>query len=500
VTHADVRDGGRARQTCSPREGAGRARATPWRPRPGLTVVAAAVALTLLSGLAGAAEDAAAPTWRAGVASVVITPDVPIWMAGYAARTKPADGKLQDLHAKALALEDPDGRRAVLVTTDLVGIPRDVASEVCEAIGGRHGLAREAVLLSASHTHSGPVVGSNLRPAHRIDEANRKLVDTYTAVLKDRLVEVAAAALAGLAPADIAWGTGQVTFAVNRRENPEAEVPNRRALGRLVGPVDHDVPTLAVRAKDGTLRAVLFGYACHATVLDGYEWSGDYPGFAQQAVESSRPGTTALFFAGCGADQNPLPRRSVALAEKYGRSLAAGVEAVLDAPMTPVEGSFAAAYAEVPLPFGDLPTREHLTEAAAGSNAYEAARAELLLKRLDEEGRLPADYPYPVQAWRLGGLTCVALGGEVVVDYALRIKRELDPAPIWVAGYANDVMAYIPSERVLREGGYEGGEAMVYYGLPSAWAPGVEDRIVAAVHGVADKVRGEPVPGTGAAR
>lgn len=465
-------------------------------------VPAASLTLALLTGSA-AGGDMPSPTWRAGVASVVITPDVPTWMAGYAARTKPAEGKLQDLHAKALAVEDPDGRRAVMVTADLVGIPRDVAAEVCEAIGSRHGLAREAVLLSASHTHSGPVVGSNLRPAHRLDEVNRKLVDAYTAALKARLVDVAAAALDDLAPADIAWGNGQVTFAVNRRENPEPEVPNRRALGRLAGPVDHDVPTLAVRAKNGTLRAVVFGYACHATVLDGYEWSGDYPGFAQQAIEAARPGVTALFFAGCGADQNPLPRRSVALAEKYGRVLAAGVEAVLDAPMNPVEGSFAAAYAEVPLPFADLPSRELLAEAAAGANPYEAARAELLLKRLDEDGRLPADYPYPIQAWRLGGLTLVALGGEVVVDYALRIKRELGATPVWVAGYANDVMAYIPSERVLREGGYEGGGAMVYYGLPSVWASGVEDRIVAAVHELTQKVRGsdfEPAPGAGVGR
>jgi neutral ceramidase len=91
-------------------------------------------------------------------------------------------------------------------------------------------------------------------------------------------------------------------------------------------------------------------------------------------------------------------------------------------------------------------------------------------------------YPYPVQTWILGdGPKWAFLGGEVVVDYSLRLKRELGDGNTWIAGYSNDVMAYIPSERVLTEGGYEGASAMLYYTLPSAWAPGLEDKIVGEV-------------------
>jgi len=75
----------------------------------------------------------------------------------------------------------------------------------------------------------------------------------------------------------------------------------------------------------------------------------------------------------------------------------------------------------------------------------------------------------------------------VVVDYALRLKKEL--GAVWVAGYSNDVMAYIPSLKVLKEGGYEGGGAMVYYGLPAVWAPRVEEMIVDAVHAQIKRVR-----------
>jgi hypothetical protein len=434
------------------------------------------------------ADDAA--TWKAGAAYVKITPDRPMWLSGYSSRTKPAEGTLLDLWAKALVLEDPDGRRVALVTMDLVGIPRDLSLAVRDDITRKHRLPRECVCLSVSHTHSGPVVGNNLSAMYFLDDAQQKLVDEYAKSLHEKLVAVVGTAIGNLAPAELARGNGHVTLAVNRRNNKEADVPKLRDLGQLKGPVDHDVPLLSVRDRDGRVKAVVFGYACHATVLSGYQWCGDYPGFAQAALEKAHPGAVAIFWAGCGADQNPLPRRSVELAEKYGEELARGVESVLAAPMALVRGKLSAAYAEVDLPFADLPTRDKLVEDSTSKDRYVAARAKNLLQRIKDKGSLAGTYPYPVQAWQLGSdLTFVALGGEVVVDYALRLKKELGREDTWVAGYTNDVMAYIPSERVLKEGGYEGGGAMVYYGLPTVWGPKVEDVIVAAVHEQVKKVR-----------
>ncbi len=282
-----------------------------------------------------------------------------------------------------------------------------------------------------------------------------------------------------------------MTFAVNRRTNKEADVPRLRDLGQLTGPVDHDVPVLSIRDRHGTVKAIVFGYACHATVLSFYQWSGDYPGFAQLALEKQHPDAIALFWAGCGADQNPLPRRSVQLAEKYGQELAHGIESVLAAPMTPIEGRLRTAFTEVPLPFADLPSRDKLVEDSLNKDRYIASRARHLLQQIKEKGSLAGAYPYPVQAWQLGNdLTFVALGGEVVVDYSLRLKKELGRDDTWIAGYTNDVMAYIPSLRVLKEGGYEGGGAMVYYGLPTVWGPRLEEIIVATVHEQVKKVRG----------
>jgi hypothetical protein len=422
-------------------------------------------------------------TWKAGAARVKITPEQPMWMSGYAARTKPAEGTLIDLWAKALVLEDPAGRRAVLVTMDLVGIPRDLSLAVCNDLKTRFRLERPAIMLSVSHTHTGPVVGSNLNAMYFLDDAQQKLVAEYAKSLHAKLIAVVGDALGRLQPARLSWGIGKATFAVNRRNNKEPDVPQLRAAGKLKGPVDHEVPVLAVHDAQGRLQAMACGYACHATVLPFHEWSGDYPGFAQIELEKAYPGAVALFWAGCGGDQNPLPRRSVALARAYGRQLADAVAAVLNDKLKPIAGSLAESYTEIPLPFADLPTREQVVKDTASTNRYEATRAKLLLQRIKKEGSLRGTYPYPILVWRLGNdLMWVALGGEVVVDYSLRLKKELGPGKTWVSGYTNDVMAYIPSLRVLKEGGYEGGGAMLYYGLPAVWGPRVEELIVGAVH------------------
>jgi hypothetical protein len=430
------------------------------------------------------------PCWQAGAAKTIITPAQLMWMSGYGARNKPADGKINELWAKALALQDPSGERLLLITMDLVGIDRDLSVEVCKELMHKHGLRREQIRLAASHTHSGPVVRSNLHTMYQLDQRQSKLVTEYSVELHAKLVEVAGQALQKLTQARLQWAIGHCSVAVNRRTNKESDVPALRAAGKLAGPVDHDVPVLSIYDRKDRLLAITFGYACHATVLNGYQWCSDWPGFAQEALEKRRPETIALFWTGCGGDQNPLPRRSVLLATQYGDQVADSVDAVLSGAMRPITGLAVAAYQEIDLPFSELPSREQLVKDTVSTNKPLAARAKLLLDELQKQGAIRGHYPYPVQTWRLGDdLTWIGLGGEVVVDYSLRLKKEIRPGHTWVSGYCNDVMAYIPSLRVLKEGGYEGREAMVYYGLPTAWGPRVEELIVGAV---LDQVRRLP--------
>ena len=445
--------------------------------------------LLLLAASVVPAADS--PAWKAGVAVRVITPPEPIWMAGYAGRKGPAEGKEHDLTVKALALQDPSGAKCVLLTSDLCGVPRSLAEAVSAEVKTKTGLPRERLMLTVSHTHCGPVIEDNLQDMYAMPEAEAKKIGPYTRKLRAWMVEAVVEALAKLESANLDVGMGTARFAVNRRKPTPKGVINDANPG---GPVDHEVPILRVRSPAGKVVALVFGYACHNTTMPYYLWSGDYAGFAMLDLEARHKGAVAMFWSGCGGDANPLPRGKIELCKKYGKELAGAVNDALGAKMTPLTGNLAAKYRLVAIPFGTLPTKEAVTaELKSGSHPIRK-RAEKLKKTLDDKGKLDDHYPhYPVQVWLLGDqVAWVALGGEVVVDYSLRLKKELPKGrAIWVTAYANDVMAYIPSKRVLGEGGYEADSSQIYYGMPAKWGPGIEETIVEGVKATLKEAAGK---------
>ncbi|MBI1357098.1 MAG: hypothetical protein GC160_22380 [Acidobacteria bacterium] len=420
---------------------------------------------------------AAPAAWKAGVAKVNITPTEPIWMSGYAARVHPSEGVYAPIYVKAVALEDDAGNKTVLVTGDLVGFTKFITDPVFEAARKRWGLSRERLAINASHTHSGPLAGQVDRPVYRLEDKYAVVVKRYTDKLIEDVIGVIGAALDDMAPAEVAFEQGYAGFAVNRRRVGHREYP---------GPTDHDVPVLTVRGADGKLRAVVFGYACHATVMNEYEIHGDYPGFAQAELERRFPGATALFMAGCGADQNPLPRRRMELTRMYGEILAEAVDQVVAGKMKPLGGTIQAIYATPRVHFQKAPTRAEIEARIPKLSAYEKRHSEYLLERLDQDGKLAEGYDYPIRVWRMGdALTWVTLGGEVVVDYGLQLKEALGPDTTWVSGYTDDVFAYIPTARIIDEGGYEGATSMLGYGWPAPFEPSIERTILERVKALA---------------
>jgi neutral ceramidase len=423
----------------------------------------------------------AASEYRAGTAVLDITPTEPIRLSGYGSRTKPSEGVLAPIHAKALAITRTRGRNehVVIITTDLIGLPRAITDVVAARIQQKYGLERADILFNSSHTHTGPSIRSNLSLLFELPDAEQRTVDAYSDRLQEALFEVAGRAILDLAPATLTSGHGAVNFAVNRR----VRGPNGFSIGvNPQGPTDSDVPVLRVTGADGKIKAVLFGYACHNTTLTGGNnlISGDYAGFAQEALERTNPGAIALFLMLSGADQNPNPRGTGELAKQHGATLATEVGRVLQGKMSPLAGALKAAFRIVELEFeaNDKPTFESRLNDA---NPYRVRHAKAMLARI-ESGQPIRRYPYPVQAISFGGkFTLVALGGEVVVDYSLAIKRTYPTAGVVVAGYSNDVMAYIPSLRVLKEGGYEAFDSMYYYGLPASWAADTEEKILNTV-------------------
>lgn len=423
------------------------------------------------------------PGWKVGVARAVITPEKGVWLAGYGAK-RPPDGKLHDLWMKALALEDPKGNRAVIVTSDFQGVPKEMSDHVFADLQKNHKLAREQVMFTFSHNHCGPRLGLDLVDYYPVEAEQEKLVDEYTTLMERKLVDMIAESFTKLVPATLAIGEGRCTFAVNRRNNREADVPMLLAKGEaLKGPVDHTVPVMTVTGKDKKLIAIVFGYACHPTTLNFTKWCGDYPGFAQIELEKNHPGALAMFVNTCGGDQNPLPRRKVELCERYGLMLAEGVEQALKQPMKPVSPGLRMAFEYVELPYEKVVTREDL-QAAHKEQGIRKRWAERMLKKLDGGEKFPASYPYPIHAWRLGNeLLVIGMGAETVVDYALRFKAKYGAGSTWVCGYVDDMISYIPSRRVWLEGGYEGGPNLYEYGRPATrWAGDIEERIADTVH------------------
>lgn len=459
-----------------------------------------ALVLVFFTGIAQADESG----WLAGTAKSVITPEQPIWMAGYGGRDHPAEGALHDLCIRVLALKDRSGHVGIVLSSDTLGIPQSIYNRTCVSLKENYDLDPDQIMLHASHTHCGPVLRGALYDVYPLDDKQKQLIDAYSTRLERTIVETIGRALDQLEPASVSAGRGIATFAVNRRNNLEPDVPTIRRTGKLSGPVDHSVPVLAVRKPDGSLIAVVFGYACHNTTLSFYQWCGDYAGFAQYALEDVHPDAVALFFSGCGADQNPLPRRTVELAKGYGLHLAGAVERVLAESMDQLPPVLQTDLEMVQLNLGAQPTREQLADMADGKPNYITRWASRLLKDLDSGKTLERTYPYPLQAWKLGRKQLwMTMGGEVVVDYSLGFRERFGD-DTWVAGYCNDVMAYIPSLRVLDEDvpprkssrwGYEGNRSMIVYGRGAErWADDIEELITNAADRLVARLNAQPKP------
>jgi len=438
-----------------------------------LTVVA-------LSFLLLVSLPAAECPWKVGLASVKITPEEPVLMYGYAARTEPHKGVSSDLFAKALALEDASGARAVLVTCDLGGVHGAMIERIAARLKERHGLPRAAVLYDASHTHAGPWAWVAREEADGLASAAVKSTRAYVKKLERMLEQVADDALARLEPAALSWGLGMAPFVMNRREFTDRGI----ILGfNPKGPVDRSVLVLRVDDARGQPRAVLMGVACHCTSTSSknYLIDGEYAGHAQTELQTRFPGAQAMFMAGCGGDANPWPRGDLEGARQHGATLATEVARVMATKLAPVRPPLRTAFQVVPLPIAPPAPPEKLEAMAKSSASWEryiGTRHLALLKR----GQKPAtSFPMPIALWHFGGdLAVVGLSGEPVNDYVHLIENAIGPTRLWVAGYCHDVFGYVPSARILAEGGYESrgidrGDAV------GQFTPAAQDAVIAAV-------------------
>ena len=410
--------------------------------------------------------------YQVGAAKIDITPNFPVRLSGYGGRREEADSVEQQIWAKALAIRNGAEKPAVLITVDNCGVPDYITETVATELKQAAGIPHEQFVICSTHTHSAPYLSGVLRTlfGEPIPQAHQKNIDRYTGELTEKLKQVAKTALADLSPASLSWGEGTVGFADNRRTKG--------------GPVDHALPMLRATGTNGELRAVLTSYACHCTTLGGdfNAVCGDWAGYASAYIEADYPEATALVAIGCAGDANPAPRTGLSFARQHGHAIAAEVNRLLDSNLAEIQGELTGQVKHIELPFDTLPTRSEWEERIAGGGAT-GYHAQMQLDRLNRGETLQTTLPYPVQIWNFADeLAIVFLPGEVVVDYSIRLKRECDASRLWINAYCNDVPCYIPSRRILKEGGYEGESAMIYYDRPTRFAPAVEDIIIHAVH------------------
>jgi hypothetical protein len=442
--------------------------------------------LRLFAGLLlcfAALQPAVGGDWKVGLARTVITPSAPTWLSGYSNRDRPAEGKVHDLHAKAVAFESTGGARLVLVTCDLGSIYQELTDAVAAEAHKRFGLPPSHLVINVSHTHCAPEVAKERIVFHDLTAAEEaKLADYIANQLQPKLIDVVGAALSDLRPAKLLLNQSSANFANNRRAPRGGNIVNDQ---NPAGVVDHDVPVLQVLSPDGKLRGVLFGYACHNTTLAFYQYCGDYAGFAQQFVEAAHPAATALFVMGCGGDQNPYPRhgpKGLESCRRHGRELADAVESSLGRAAAEIHGPLRVAGETVTLDLEPLPPIERLKHEAASPNGHSRRKARYLLSEREKHGKIELTQGCPIQAAKFGEeLLMIFISGETVVDYSRKSKAEFAGPMVWVAGYCNDVFAYLPSLRVLKEGAYEGRTGIVHQLVATPFAPTVEERVMDGV-------------------
>ena len=417
-----------------------------------------------------------------GAAKVDVTPAHPVVLAGYGGRTTELEGIDTRLWARAMVIgkEDP----VAIVVIDNCGVPAALKERLARSLAGE-GIIPERLVVAVTHTHNAPnLVGyAPVLWAGRMSPGQQERMARYTDFALRKMAEAVRLALRNRQPMHLSWAQGRAGFGGNRR----VMVGNEwRGFGLQHGaPVDHSLPVLAARDRDGRVRILWANYACHCTTVGGRNHvSGDWAGYANESMEEAFPSATALMTIGCGADIGPQPGGNLQIAERHGRAIGKEVRRLLGGAMSDLEVAPTVTGTTVELPLVDPKPRKHW-EALKARGGFDGQLGIAMLKRLDAGEGVPSHVPYPVTSWRFGkDLAMVFLPGEVVVDYSVRLNRELAWPRLWITAWANGMPGYIPSRRVLAEGGYEADFSQVYYEQPGRYKPEVEEVVVGAVHRV----------------
>ena len=406
---------------------------------------------------------------KAGAARVNITPYVGINLSGFGGRTKGSAGVHDDLYAKAVVLDD-GATKVAIVSCDLLNLDESSIASIREKAQGSMGIDGESVLISTTHTHSGPLT-SPLRGFGKLDRE-------WVSVLEKKIAGAILIADSELQEARIGAGKGHAEINVNRREKRD----DRIVLGvNPGGAIDYEVGVIRIDDAERTPICIIVNYACHPVVLGGnnYLISADYPGYAMGLVEQVQWGDiVAMFLNGTAGNLNPIGRGTFEEAERSGIILGAEVVKAAQTIDTSPDLELRMAKEKVELRSGELPSEDELeeiiikrkNELGASGREYDSDREITLTWAQDalkmvKLGKKSAIVPVEVQILRLGEIILAGIPGEVFVEIGLGIKEGSPFEHTFVAGYTNGCIGYMPTKEAFQEGGYETHSAYRLYGI-----------------------------------
>ncbi|WP_411722620.1 hypothetical protein [Mycetocola sp.] len=386
--------------------------------------------------------------------AVDITPGADFPMAGFGVNSpRLSAGVREPLHARCIILWD-DGTPNVIVTVDVLAFGRQMHLAVRNRVR-LLGVANHDFVLTATHTHNGPVLLEKLDPfiAYNLDDLTE--VTAYCDALVDDIVSLVRTTMTrSRTPCTLDYQVVEENFSINREGLPYREV---------------DVPVLVARGLGGEPRAVLFSYGAHPVAANLQDlFDPDYPAQAIKEIEATGGNVFAQFVLGPAGDQNPISIGSFPIADGLGQDLGATVANGIAVSGRELNGPIASEYLEIELPL-DLPPAEavspvvraayvsRLTMPLAG---FAIRHAQAMIAELDALA-FSTSVTLPVQVWRFQGnpgLNMIFCGGEVVSGYAVALRSAHGgSSEIWFNGYSNEVPSYVPSDELLDHPSYAGG-------------------------------------------
>lgn len=419
---------------------------------------------------------------RAGFARAVITPPVGTAMMGFGTRDmeRGCDAVHDDIFARVLYLED-GAEKALVIGLDLCFVGRADADRLKGAIGRHMDVLPRAILINASHSHSGPRVGTwhyaGYVPPDR----------PYLDRLEDAVVRASCEARDAALPVRISAGATRTRLPMNRRRRVSSGAIENRPNPE--GRVYDRLPACRLDAVTGGPVCLLFSASCHPSMMTGWEISAEYPGAAARRIDERLGTPCALFLQGVGGDAKPRvigeahdvwQAGTWDLMEQAGAMVADETARLLDQGLDAVPLSLKTASVESEWPLQRVPDRTEFEAMAAETPAERRLRdvrhmwARRMIDRLDRGELLPDCARLTIQTVQIAQeVRLVALEGEAVADWGFFIEKHYGHGVTFPLGYSNGEGLYLPTTAMLDEGGME-VESYWEYGYPAPLAPGME--------------------------